>query len=141
MDGIGISFMNLSPALTDRSIEQVRKRNVDSAFQVGCFFTQLANKTVGPVAVVKVNVFWAASKLLRSNLNRGTGDLTSTAYSVDLARGSPLHRDNLWSAYTASPQALNEAPEIYVAASFTLPQQSSKNTPAHFAKRRPWFTE
>jgi hypothetical protein len=78
---------------------------------------------------------------LRSNLNRGTGDLTSTAYSVDLARGSPLHRDNLWSAYTASPQALNEAPEIYVAASFTLPQQSSKNTPAHFAKRRPWSTE
>jgi hypothetical protein len=60
---------------------------------------------------------------------------------VDLARGSPLHRDNLWSAYTASPQALNEAPEIYVAASFTLPQHSSKNTPAHFAKRRPWSTE
>jgi len=79
--------------------------------------------------------------LLRSNLNRGTGDLTSAAYSVDLARGSPLHRDNLWSAYAASPQALNESPETYVVACFTLPQQSPKNTLDHFAKCRPWSTK
>jgi hypothetical protein len=39
-------------------------------------------------------------KVLRSSLNRGTEDLTSPAYSVDLARGSPPHRDNLWSAHT-----------------------------------------
>jgi hypothetical protein len=41
----------------------------------------------------------------------------------------------------ASPQALNEAPETYVAIGFTLPQRNSKNTLDHFAKRRPWSTE
>jgi hypothetical protein len=74
-------------------------------------------------------------------MNRGNGDLTLAAYSVDLAPRSPQDRDNLSSAYTPAPQALDEAPETYVAASFTLLQHSPINARAHSGTTPPWSTK